>query len=162
MRPDTGAQWSAAISRRSHNGFSTPRRRGQLMRHQDKTIRDLKAQILAITAWIINSLPATEQWSPTLELITAFGVALGTIMPMELALAASATSLLASLRMIQASRYRLRQCCIQASETFETCYTFLDHIATISGGLGYPLPTPGLLLLAAALAVVTTFWRNRW
>lgn len=132
------------------------------MRHQDKIFRDLKAQILAITAWIINSLPDTEQWSPTLELIAAFGVLLGIIMPMELALAASARSLVASLRMIQACRYQLRQCCIQVSETFETCYTFLDHIATISGGFGHPLPTPWLLLVAAVLAGVITFWRNRW
>ena len=132
------------------------------MRHQDKIFRDLKTQILAITAWIVNSLPATEQWTPTLELITAFGVLPGTIMPMELALALSATSVVASLRMIQASRYQLRPCCIQASETFETCYTFLDHIATISGGFGHPLPTPWLLLLAAVLTLVITFWRNRW
>ena len=131
------------------------------MRHQDKIFRDLKAQILAITAWIINSLPATEQWSPTLELITAFVVALGTIMPMELALAVSTTSLIASLHTLQASRYQRRQCCIQAPETFETCNAILDHIATISGGIGHPLPTPWILVLAATLAVIITFFRKR-
>ena len=113
------------------------------MRHQHKKFQELNAQILAITTWIINSLPATEQWPLILELITAFGVALGTIMPMELALAVSTTSLVASLCMIRAGRYQLRQCCIQAPETFETCYTFLDHIATISGGFGHPAVSMG-------------------
>lgn len=131
------------------------------MRHQHKKFQELNAQTLAITTWIINLLPATEQWPLILELITAFGVVLGSIMPMELALAVSTTSLVASLCMIRAGRYQLRQCCIQAPETFETCYTFLDHIATISGGFGHPLPAPWLLLLAAALAVFITFWRNR-
>lgn len=131
------------------------------MRRQQKTFQSLYVQSFELTAWIINSLPAPERWPTLLELLTSYAVALATIIPTELALAVSATLLIASLLMLQASRYQRRQCCIQAPETFETCNTILDHIATISDGLGYPLPTHWLLLLGAVLAVVITFRRNR-
>ena len=118
-------------------------------------------QSFELTAWIINSLPAPEQWTTVLELITSYGVVLATIMPTELALAVSTTSIAASLLILQADRNQLRQCCLQAPETFETCNAILDHIATISDGLGQSLPTPWIRILAACLTVMITSWRNR-
>jgi len=131
------------------------------MQRQQKTLRSLYVQSFEFTAWIINSLPVPEQWPTLLELITSYGVALATIMPTELALTVSATLLIASLRMLQVDRHQLRQCCLQAPETFDTCYTTLDHIASFSGGIGHPLPTPWLLVLAAGLTMIIMSWRNR-
>ena len=131
------------------------------MHRQHKTLQSLYVQSFELTAWIINSLPAPEQWPTLLELLTSHAVALATIIPTGLALAVSATLLIAILLIFQTDRHQLRQCCLQAPETFDTCYTILDHIATISDGLGYPLPTHWLLLLGAVLAVVITFRRNR-
>lgn len=131
------------------------------MERLQKTHRNLYVQSFELTAWIINSLPAPEQWPTLLELITSYGVALATNMPTELALTVSATLLIASLLMLQADRHQLRQCCLQAQETFDTCYTTLDHIATISDGLGHPLPTPWILVLAAGLTMIIVSWRNR-
>lgn len=131
------------------------------MQRQQNTLRSLYVQSFELTAWIINSLPAPEQWTILLELITSHGVALATIMPTELALTVCATLLIASLLMLQADRHQLRQCCLQAPETFDTCYATLDHIASFSGGIGHPLPTPWILVLAAGLTMIITSWRNR-
>lgn len=131
------------------------------MHHQQKTLKSLYVQSFELTAWIINSLPAPEQWPTLLELLTSHAVALATNIPTELALAVSATLLIASLLMLQADRHQLRQCCLEAPETFDTCYTTLDHIASFSSGIGHPLPTPWILALAAGLTMVITSWRNR-